>query len=175
MQICRNCGEKNMLKNTMESYQYRTGHTAVYPRSTKEEAISYLLLGLGGEVGELQNIFKKILRGDEEFSRDKFLSNVRSELGDVLWYLARLCAELGIPLEQVAEANILKLAGRKYTQRVAGSGDRGITWKEQLIGAVEMIMEENGMVFADFGFDSAVTCPADLNQSQLEELITEIE
>jgi NTP pyrophosphatase (non-canonical NTP hydrolase) len=45
------------------------------------------------------------------------------EPGDVLWYLAELCTQLGIDLADVAAANIRKLEDRTARGQLAGDGD----------------------------------------------------
>lgn len=46
-----------------------------------------------------------------------------SEIGDVLWYAARLADELGLSLSQIAEDNMDKLLDRKARGVISGSGD----------------------------------------------------
>jgi hypothetical protein len=45
------------------------------------------------------------------------------ELGDCLWYLASLSADLDVTLEEVAVRNLTKLRGRKATNTIKGEGD----------------------------------------------------
>lgn len=105
-----------------DDYQSRTEATVAYP---SEVALSYLALGLASEAGELAGLVKKVLRGDEgqNLLAAKHLNAVRSELGDVLWYAARLAALYGLRLSDVAQENLTKLADRKDRGVVKGSGD----------------------------------------------------
>lgn len=106
----------------MYGYQVATRETAVYPHSDTgdPEALSYCALGLVGEAGEVANKVKKILRdGDTAELR----TAIRGELGDVLWYAARLADELGVSLTTVAADNLDKLRDRKARGVLGGSGD----------------------------------------------------
>ena len=73
-------------------------------------------MALGGEVGELQNSFKKAMR-DENYPtvplRAERRLHLLLELGDVLWYLAATAAEFGVTLEEIAGMNAAKLAKRE--------------------------------------------------------------
>ncbi len=76
-----------------------------------------------GETGEVCEKVKKVLRDHNgQFDADT-VAAIRQELGDVLWYVARLAAELGLDLEQIAAGNLDKLASRQARQRLSGSGD----------------------------------------------------
>lgn len=93
---------------------------SVYPR---ERALEYVLLGLAGEVGEICNKYKKVLRDDAmALGRDKRLA-MADELGDVMYYAARLAFELGTNLDEVMRANVDKLQSRKKRGVLGGSGD----------------------------------------------------
>ena len=85
------------------------------PSATTE----YVLLGLGGELGELQGYVAKSIRDDYELD----LKHIKKELGDLLWFIAALAADCGLSLGSVAEGNIEKLSGRKDRGTLGGNGD----------------------------------------------------
>jgi NTP pyrophosphatase (non-canonical NTP hydrolase) len=101
-------------------YQQKAGETALYPN--RGNHIAYPALGLAGEAGEVAEKVKKVLRGDREID-DTFRNELEKELGDVLWYVAAMCHELGVDMQFVAEENIAKLASRKERGVIRGSGD----------------------------------------------------
>ncbi len=68
---------------------------------------------LGGEVGELQNIVKKIVRGGYFYDTHNLHDELILEAGDVLHYFLRLLRAANIDLDTVMEANIAKLEERK--------------------------------------------------------------
>ena len=82
-------------------------------------SMSYALLGIGGEVGELYSYIAKAERDDTEV--DPYV--LQKELGDILWFISAISADLGLSLEDVALANIDKLADRKARDVIKGSGD----------------------------------------------------
>ncbi len=81
-------------------------------------ALSYTALGLVGEGGEYSEKVKKFIR-DGTFDRELMLK----ELGDVLWYLSAASRELGSSLGEVARINVDKLAARRKSGTLSGSGD----------------------------------------------------
>ena len=107
----------------LNEYQAKSAATAVYPEG--DSAIPYCALGLCGESGEVAEKVKKVLRdGSGSFSDATTAKDaIRLELGDVLWYLAQLATELGLTLEEVAEANLQKLQSRQQRGKLGGSGD----------------------------------------------------
>lgn len=66
------------------------------------------LLGLGGETGECQDLYKKYLFQGHELDKDK----MAKELGDVSWYLALTAYAIGYNLEDIFRMNIEKLQAR---------------------------------------------------------------
>lgn len=101
----------------MNEYQSAAMATAVYPRN-KQTALTYTALGLASEAGEYAGKVKKLLR-DAVWD----VEAAKSELGDVLWYVAACADALGLDLEDIAAANLAKLADRKARDAIKGSGD----------------------------------------------------
>ena len=98
---------------TADEYQRKAKATAIYP---KKDALSYLVLGLTSEAGEVAGKAKKIIR-------DGTQSDLASEVGDVLWYCAMLATEVDANLGKIMEDNLEKLADRKARNRLQGDGD----------------------------------------------------
>lgn len=86
-------------------YQTAAAQTDCLPKGPHSDLL-VPLLGLAGEVGELQSEYKKALRdGDApELYRGRFAE----ELGDVMWYVADLATRLGFDLNQIAQLNLDK-------------------------------------------------------------------
>ena len=94
--------------------------TAIYPR---EQAIIYPTLGLTGEAGEVANKVKKIIRDGSNKNDDSMVSEIKSEIGDCLWYIAVLADDFDIKLSDISSTNIEKLANRKKNNTIHCSGD----------------------------------------------------
>lgn len=99
----------------LSSYQEWTRTTAIYPGT---KAIEYLALGLTSEAGEVAGKVKKYIR---DLAWDK--AAVIAELGDVFWYLARMCDEMNVNAEEVLQLNHEKLESRKARGTIQGNGD----------------------------------------------------
>ena len=106
---------------TFEEYQSKSSETAKYPNVGKN--FVYPTLGLAGETGEVAEKVKKILRDKEGIVSREDREEIKKELGDVLWYLAQISAEMGLSLEEVAQANIEKLFSRLERGKIQGVGD----------------------------------------------------
>jgi NTP pyrophosphatase (non-canonical NTP hydrolase) len=83
-----------------------------------ERDITIASLGLAGEVGEVMELLKKRVR-DGTFDE----VNLKKELGDVIFYWARLCEMFGLTPSEVLQANIEKNESRKARGTQRGSGD----------------------------------------------------
>lgn len=102
----------------MDRYQDATEQTAIYP-DEDGDGIAYTVLGLNGEAGECAEKVKKAMRDGDP----RYLDGLEDELGDVLWYLARLADELGFSLDDIAERNLDKLLDRQERDALTGEGD----------------------------------------------------
>ncbi len=102
-------------------YQTQSRRTAKYPPIG--HAVVYPTLGLTNEAGEVAGKIKKIFRdkAGEISAADR--EALTGELGDVLWYLAQVCTELDISLEEVAAHNLEKLLSRLERGKIGGDGD----------------------------------------------------
>lgn len=101
-------------------YQDKAVATAIYGAGN---AVIYPALGLANEAGEVLGKIKKVLRdknGEFTLETNKAIGD---EIGDVLWYMAALCRDLNIQLDDVAKNNITKLLDRQARNVIQGSGD----------------------------------------------------
>jgi NTP pyrophosphatase (non-canonical NTP hydrolase) len=71
----------------------------------------------GGEAGELQNIVKKIIRGEHFYSTSDLDEMFVLEAGDALHYLVSLITLFGYDVEFIMDANKKKLEARKQEAR----------------------------------------------------------
>ena len=106
---------------TLDDYQQAALLTAS-PKDKPNE-LFHLLLGLSGEVGEVSEKFKKLVRDQQSDITKLDLADMTKEFGDILWYLAVLADFLGLSLEEVGVTNIHKLADRQKRNVLSGSGD----------------------------------------------------
>lgn len=76
------------------------------------EELKYVdtILGLVDESGEVAEALLKFLNG--EFTREEMNKKLADELGDVMWYIARVAEAAGHSLDVVAQGNIDKLQAR---------------------------------------------------------------
>ena len=86
-------------------------------------SIVYPTMGMVNEAGEVAGKVKKIFRDRGGEITDADRQALKKELGDVLWYLAQICTELDLSLQEVAEANLIKLFSRLERGQIKGDGD----------------------------------------------------
>ena len=103
------------------TYQLNARKTAIYPSLGSNYV--YPTLGLVGESGEVAEKVKKVIRDKNGVFDQETLIGLKKELGDVLWYIANICSELNLSLEDIAEENLNKLKKRSLEGKINGSGD----------------------------------------------------
>lgn len=80
---------------------------------------TYVMLNLVAEIGELYGKWAKSIRDGKEPTE----SEIKHELGDILWMLSALCQDCGTSLSEVAHMNLTKLDKRLNKKTLQGSGD----------------------------------------------------
>lgn len=140
----------------MELFEYQIKAMNTCMDSSRN--MSYMALGLVGEVGELaskiakgirkgQVYFGSELEGNLAFPSDsdmhyapsflgkddkayEFEKGLRAELGDIMWFCAGICEVMGWNMDEIGQENIDKLSARKREGTIEGNGD-GITKAER--------------------------------------------
>lgn len=105
------------MNSSLNNYQ---AMAMEYRLPTADQA--YALLGLTGEVGELNALVAKAIRDGAQRNLE-FTDNMIKELGDILWFVAAIAHDLNVSLETIAVENLLKLQGRKDRNTISGNGD----------------------------------------------------
>ena len=105
---------------TFTMYQIAAKETAVYDTHLE---VWYPALGLAGEAGKIANKVKKIYRDNGGVVTGDHMIAIAKELGDVLWYVAALCTDLGIDMGTVARQNLMDLRDRAERDKIHGDGD----------------------------------------------------
>ncbi len=115
---------------------------ARYQRGVNEtdekKGLLVALLGLVGELGDVQTIFKRRL---EVGLYPNFQKDMSEEIGDTLWYLASLASRVGLRLEDVAAQNISK-ARQLHSLGETFRFDRGFPKDERLPRQFDVVFEE---------------------------------
>lgn len=105
---------------TFDDYQKTARANAVYNRDL---GVIYAALGLAGETGEVVEHIKKMARDNNRVLTPERKEAITKELGDVLWYMANLAADLEISLSDVAATNLAKIKDRRERGVLHGAGD----------------------------------------------------
>lgn len=81
----------------------------------KTARLIHYALGLATEAGEFQDAVKRYIAYGKELDS----TNLKEEVGDILWYVARICSLYGWSMDEVTNLNIQKLKARfpeKFTE-----------------------------------------------------------
>ncbi len=97
---------------------------AIAARINAERSIRLLhgAMGLDTESGEIMDSLKRHFI----YGSDLNVVNIREELGDIMWYVALICSELEIGIEDICRDNIAKLSKRypeKFSRHSAENRD----------------------------------------------------
>ena len=118
-----------------DQYQTRTKRTELYTEATRDFMLylaydqtewlklAYCTGKLNGEAGEVAEIVFKAFRGQKGVLTPEQKVAIQKELGDCLWYIARMADELDTTLSRIMEMNLDKLDDRKERGVVHGYGD----------------------------------------------------
>jgi len=101
----------------LNDYQANAAKTALVDEHV---ALSYNIIAIAGEAGELAGKLSKTMRDP-----DRYLvpSDVAKELGDVLWHVSEAARALGYTLNEIAVLNLYKLQDRSLRNTLIGDGD----------------------------------------------------
>jgi NTP pyrophosphatase (non-canonical NTP hydrolase) len=107
----------------IDLYQKRTGDTDSSHTCTKPEFL-YYVLGLGGEAGEATEKIKKLMRNKKGKVDEEFIEDFKGELGDIMWYVARLAHYFDLQMSDILRCNLKKLKSRKERGVLKSQGDK---------------------------------------------------
>lgn len=117
------------IKNAMRTES--TDFAQVAERVSDRGTLRLLHAGIGmaTEAGEFLDALKKHIY----YGRELDAVNLQEEMGDLFWYMAIACDQLGVDFEKLTDTNIAKLKaryGEKFTGESAEardlSGERNI-------------------------------------------------
>ena len=115
--------ESDLLKDYEKFVDEVTSYASKHPKNfideverIEEQGVNPARLltasvGLSGESGEFSDIVKKIVFQGKEMNED-VVKHLRSELGDIMWYVAQGCVALGTSIEELVDINTAKLESR---------------------------------------------------------------
>ena len=111
---------------TFDEYQQAALKTDSFTKVTRDlsnDGFINKILGICGETGEFADKIKKIRRDHGGKLTDADIEELKKELGDILWYVATTADYLELSFDDIAEANIAKLADRHKRNKISGAGD----------------------------------------------------
>lgn len=128
--------------DTYQAETRRTTQKADEPTDSPvgvSKSLMVYLLGLAGEAGSVDTVYKKHLRDQDAYPSWKM--QLREELGDVLWYVAAIADELGLGLGDIAQSNLNKTKSR-WLPSTNYQLDEGAPEGEQLPRSGTMIFHQ---------------------------------
>lgn len=107
------------LKLSFLIYQEKSKRTMNTALETKDQLNNYVF-GLVGEVGEVVDLLKKFFFHGHEVDSNR----LKSELGDILWYVSAVASLFNINLQEIAQGNVEKLE-RRYPEGFSSEASKG--------------------------------------------------
>lgn len=105
----------------ISKYQAEASRTLVSLNSGLEND-THMIFGMQTETAEITDVYKKALAYNKQID----YTNVKEELGDLMWYVANMCNLNGWDLRDILQTNIDKLKTRypeKFTNDLAINRD----------------------------------------------------
>lgn len=117
-----------MPAKTLLDYQKISRKTAKKFRNEREEIMTWGL-GIAGEAGDIAGCIKKTFaHGNDQ------RVGIKENIGDVMWYAARICDYFGWDMQEILEENITKLQKRYidgcFTIKHAKRKGKRIDWNK---------------------------------------------
>lgn len=115
----------------LNKYLTETKRTTSAPPTISESQANLLhaLLGLQSESGEIADCIKKHVYYQQELD----ITNLKEELGDVMWYIALLVNTLDLDFHEILKQNIEKLEKRYPKKFTLEAAKERADKKEELI------------------------------------------
>ena len=114
--------------NGLKTIRTFTEYQEMVERTDERKKVIVSLLGVAGELGDLNTTFKKlVLQRDNRTLR----ADLREDIGDILWYVTSLAALYKIPLQEIARESARK-AERLYSLGEVNRFDEGFDDEERL-------------------------------------------
>jgi len=113
---------KDYIKNTAVTDHDQKGLNQLADRCDAASQLLHYTIGIATESGELLDAVKKFIAHGKPLD----VVNIKEELGDCLYYIARMCDMYGFTFEEVMETNINKLKvryGTKFSEAAALNRD----------------------------------------------------
>jgi NTP pyrophosphatase (non-canonical NTP hydrolase) len=102
----------------LDTYVHRRRFHGFYPAANSFAGLTYTVLAMAGEAGEVANRLKKVIRDDGSVLTDKAKQDLVLELGDVLWYICAIADELKVPMTEILQENYWKIRNRQENRNV---------------------------------------------------------
>jgi NTP pyrophosphatase (non-canonical NTP hydrolase) len=111
-----------MKPMTFDEYQVQSLTTAI-PYSDPLMDKTIYVMGVAGEAGEVLEKWKKIVAYKDGSISASDISEIKKELGDIVWYIAVLAERLGLSFDDIARTNLDKQLDRQKRGVQKGEGD----------------------------------------------------